>query len=325
MKLPLVFLVSSLLHLVRSRAPLNSNITKLPSNEAPYMNIFNNGTRGYVGDKSRQTPFPQWLADFTGLSEWPGLNPPYIPLDFIDFNKIPNIPRYGQSECNSRRKQLLNNKDVCSFDCDACVEKDDIFTCPKLSQTFDDGPSFATESLLNHIKNKSTFFNLGINIINFPSIYQKMMDRGHLIGTHTWSHPYLPNLSNEDIIAEIEWSIWAMNATGHHLPRYFRPPYGGIDNRVRSITRQFGLQAVLWDHDTFDWRLVGSNNSRHTERDIYKSVINWIRKKTGLILEHDGAFKTVEIAKNIYDLIGPDQLNVAECVGGTPYLKTFPS
>lgn len=64
-----------------------------------------------------------------------------------------------------------------------------------------------------------------------------------------------------------------MNATGNHIPRYFRPPFGGMDNRVRAIARQFGLQAVLWDRDSFDWQLLTPNPK--TEEDILKDVCLW--------------------------------------------------
>ncbi|EDO16182.1 hypothetical protein Kpol_1026p30 [Vanderwaltozyma polyspora DSM 70294] len=312
---------------------INLNATKLTSqNDTVHLQAFqnviphyngmlsndlNNSNANIIGmERLKKTPFPPWLTEFTGITEWPGLNPPYIPLDFIDMAKIPNYATYQQGNCDA------NPREACSFDCDYCVEPDDVHTCYKLSQTFDDGPSPATERLLQHLRHRTTFFNLGINIVHYPDIYKKMIDKGHLVGTHTWSHEYLPSLSNEQIIAQIEWSVWAMNATGNHFPKWFRPPYGGIDNRVRSITRMFGLQAVLWDHDTFDWKLV-ANDPSQSEGQIYRNVMDWMKTGRGLILEHDGAERTVDVAINVYDIIGRDQLTVAECVGGADYIRKF--
>lgn len=266
-----------------------------------------------------ETPFPKWLSDFTGLSEWPGLQPPYIPLDFIDMTAIPDYIPYKQGLCNT------NPRESCSFDCDGCVEHDDVFTCSKLSQTFDDGPSSVTEKLLDELQHSSTFFNLGINIVHYPEVYKKTVEKGHLIGTHTWSHPFLPSQTNEEIIAQLEWSIWAMNATGNHIPKWFRPPYGGIDNRVRAIARQFGLQAVLWDFDTFDWQLYAPDSAfpLRTEQDVYDDVEKWKRVNRGLILEHDGSPRTINVGININKIIGEDQLTVAECVGGIDYIRQY--
>ncbi|CCD24606.1 chitin deacetylase CDA2 NDAI_0D02920 [Naumovozyma dairenensis CBS 421] len=270
----------------------------------------------FVGEQYRQLPFPRWLTEFTGMTRWPDLDPPYIPLDFIDMDKIPDFKPYRQGLCG------VNPRDACSFDCDNCIAHDDVYTCPKLSQTFDDGPSPATLRLLNKLKHNTTFFALGINTVNHPDIYRKTMEAGHLMGSHTWSHAYLPSLSNEQIIAQIQWSIWAMNATGHHFPKWFRPPYGGIDNRVRAITRQFGLQAALWNHDTFDWKLV-SNDPIRTEEQIYEEVRKWKSQGGGLILEHDGSHRPVDVALNVIDILGPDQMTVAQCVNGPDYIRNF--
>ncbi|CUM67169.1 uncharacterized protein PRCAT00004862001 [Priceomyces carsonii] len=263
-------------------------------------------------------PFPKWLADFTGLKAWPGNDPPYIPLDFINFNKIPkNIPRHEQGVCKLAPS-------ACSFDCDNCVSFDDVYTCPKLSQTFDDGPSEATQMLIDKLKTKATFFTLGVNVVDFPNVYKRAMSKGHIMGSHTWSHKFLPSLTNEEIIAQIEWSIWAMNATANHLPKWFRPPYGGTDERVRSIVRQFGMQCVLWDFDTFDWMLVDPSSGR-TESQIFADLNKFKTSKNGrgLILEHDVFQRTVNTGIEVNKIVGPDQLTVPQCVGGINYIKTF--
>lgn len=264
--------------------------------------------------KIRQ-PFPNWLENFTKLNQWPGKEPPYIPLDFIDFKKIPNIPIRQPGTCPTTRTQ-------CSFDCFKCISYDDVYTCPKLSQTFDDGPSKHTLNLLNNIDSKSTFFTLGLNVVKNPDIYKEIKDRGHLLGSHTWSHKFLPSLTNEQIIAQFEWSIWAMNATGNHLPKWYRPPYGGIDDRVRAIARMFGMQAVLWDNDSFDWQMESKPRKR-SKKQILNDIKVMKRKGKGIILEHDVFKSTTDLGIEINEIIGSDQLTVAQCVDGLNYVKEF--
>ncbi|KAL3229494.1 Chitin deacetylase 2 [Nakaseomyces bracarensis] len=257
--------------------------------------------------------FPQWLKDFTHLNDWPDMNPPYIPLSFIDFSKVPDLPKYNQNQCPGVSRLS------CSFDCHKCLEHDDIITCDRLIQTFDDGPTPATLNLLDNLKNKVTFFNLGINIVKYPDIYRTIINRGHDTASHTWSHVHLPSLNNEQIVAQLEWTMWAMNATGNHIPRYFRPPFGGVDSRVRAIARQFGLQSVLWDHDTFDWQvLIGQRN----EYDIYKDALKWHSKgDNGIILEHDTTYLTTNIGLQLEEILNNKQKTVAQCVGGTNYIR----
>lgn len=263
-------------------------------------------------------PFPKWLSDFTGLTQWPGLDPPYIPLEFINFAQVPAVPQHAQAQCATLYR------DSCSFDCFNCISFDDVYTCPQLSQTFDDGPSPATVKLLEQINTKSTFFTLGVQVVQYPSIYRQIVERGHVIGSHTWSHKFLPGLSNEEIVAQIEWSIWAMNATGGHIPKWFRPPYGGVDNRVRSIVRQFGMQSVLWNFDTFDWKLLDLAYGRD-EKEIYRDVAKFreANNNQGLILEHDAVMRTVNIGIEVNKILGPSQLTVPQCVGGIDYIKRF--
>ncbi|EGW29928.1 uncharacterized protein SPAPADRAFT_73373 [Spathaspora passalidarum NRRL Y-27907] len=269
-------------------------------------------------------PFPQWLTDFTGLKEWPGLDPPYIPLDFIDFSKVVDIPLHQQAQCTD---PILRSSKSCSFDCFNCVEFDDVYTCPQLSQTFDDGPSPWTIKLLKNLqvkKTRTTLFTLGVNIIRYPEIYQESHARGHIMGSHTWSHKFLPSLTNEQVVAQIEWSIWAMNATAGHLPKWFRPPFGGIDNRIRSILRQFGMQAVLWDFDTFDWKMLDLANNRN-EADVFSDVTRFHarNKGKGLMLEHDAIERTVDLGIKLHNNVMKEQLTVPQCVGGIDYIKTF--
>lgn len=126
------------------------------------------GDLAFSTEQLRKTPFPQWLTDFTGLTEWPGLEPPYIPLNFIDFDKIPEQRPYRQGHC------LFVSRDICSFDCHVCLRHDDVGTCRKLSQTFDDGPSPASINLVDSLTHRSTFFVLGINTVNHPEVYHEV-------------------------------------------------------------------------------------------------------------------------------------------------------
>lgn len=266
-------------------------------------------------------PVPQWLTDFTGITEWPGLDPPYIPMDFILFDSLPaglEAWKRGLGDCPHHHL----GSDVCSFDCANCVASDDVYTCPKLSQTFDDGPTPFTPALTSKLRSKTTFFTIGVNVVRFPQIYKDTANMGHIMGSHTWSHPFLPLLSHEQIVAQIQWSIWAMNATYGHLPKWFRPPYGGIDNRVRAIVRQFGMQLVLWDYDTMDWLLAADENKH--ERDVINGILLYKRNNgRGLVLEHDSARRTVDVGVKIHRAIGLDQMTVPQCVGGIDYIKTF--
>ncbi|KAK9469692.1 hypothetical protein V1512DRAFT_256820 [Lipomyces arxii] len=247
---------------------------------------------------STTVPFPPWLRAITGLTEWPDANPPYI-SDGVNLTDIFDGPYYEQ--VNACDNAFMN----CVFDCNNCVGPDDILQCKELVQTFDDGPSDATPRLLNffnQIQKKVSFFVIGIQVLMFPDIFRQEHANGHFLGLHTYNHPYLPGLTNQQIAAQFQWTIWVMNATAGVVPRYFRPPYGGLDNRVRTIASRYGLTPIVWQWDSNDWRTV---NESRTAQDVYTDVTNWKQAgDTGIILEHDFQGSLVDIGIRVSSILG---------------------
>lgn len=61
----------------------------------------------------------------------------------------------------------------------------------------------------------------------------------------------MTTLSNLELVGQLGWTMQIIHdSTGGRLPRYWRPPFGDIDNRVRAIAQElFGLTAILWNHE----------------------------------------------------------------------------
>ncbi|ODV90742.1 carbohydrate esterase family 4 protein [Tortispora caseinolytica NRRL Y-17796] len=260
---------------------------------------------------------PQWLKDLTGRKFWPDETPPYIDMS-IDFSDVPvvNMRLYGDCALPPG---------TCAFECNQCFRPGDIVSCKSLSQSFDDGPTSQTVHLLDHLEStgqKATFFIPGTSAVKFPHLVRREYDQGHVVGLHTWSHPFLPSLSNEAIAAQMQWSIWAINATIGKVPKYFRPPFAGMDDRVRAIVKKFNVDLVLWDRDTFDWRLNLADSGETNELSVLESIEMWRNQNGGgLILQHDSSSKLVKLSIKASKLIGPKgQLTVDKCYkGGRPY------
>jgi peptidoglycan/xylan/chitin deacetylase (PgdA/CDA1 family) len=73
----------------------------------------------------------------------------------------------------------------------------------------DDGPGNYSYTVLNSLAAhgaKSTFFVMGSNVLENPQILMDIYNAGHTIGIHTWSHPFLTSLTNDEIVAEIFWT-----------------------------------------------------------------------------------------------------------------------
>lgn len=261
----------------------------------------------YGSRKTNSESFPIWLQALTGLKNWPGDGPPFI--NTVDLSAIPDIPlRRMEQKCAP--DTLSENS--CAWDCDGCSEVDDILDCKQtLAQTFDDGPNPETTYLLNFLKGHPvSFFVLGTNVVKYPEIFRRQIEDGHLLGTHTWSHEFLPGLTNEQIAAQIQWSIWAMNITGGIVPRYFRPPYGAIDSRVRAIARLFGLHVVLWSLDSQDWRI---NSEGLPKKVVLANLKKWqAESQTGILLQHDLTKEAINVARSAGHFTRNS--TVAECI-----------
>jgi chitin deacetylase len=124
-------------------------------------------------------------------------------------------------------------------------------------------------------------------------------------------------------MAELGWTMQIIHdMTGGRVPRYWRPPYGDSDNRIRAIARLFGLQQVDWNQDTDDWEMA---NGKLTLAQVEASLKGFIEgpKSPGLIiLEHELYPETVEAFVNAYPLMksaGWDVRNIPDLFGAPYY------
>jgi peptidoglycan/xylan/chitin deacetylase (PgdA/CDA1 family) len=127
-------------------------------------------------------------------------------------------------------------------------------------------------------------------------------------------------LTNEQIVGELGWSLQIMaNLNGGRIARFWRPPYGDVDNRVRAIAKGvFGLETVVWTHDTGDWNL--DQGGRYTVDSIVTEFNTWLADKSQGInsLEHEVREHQPEVFKRVYPRakqLGWEIGNVADIFG----------
>lgn len=133
---------------------------------------------------------------------------------------------------------------------------------PRLALTFDDGPDGRhTPRLLDILaehKAKATFYLVGRAAAYRPDIVERIVQEGHEVGNHSWSHPILSNYSRTAIEKEILSTNNAIfNASGV-VPKTFRPPYGAFEMHQRfTLMHDLHMPTVLWSVDPEDWRYPG--------------------------------------------------------------------
>ena len=164
----------------------------------------------------------------------------------------------------------------------------------RIAITFDDGPnSDYTEMLLEGLKERgvcATFFLLGKEVEMYPDIVEKIQADGHLIGTHSYEHVNLCNLSDSAAIEQVDKANQAIYEVTGEYPEYIRPPFGCWKGNLDYETKMI---EVLWDIDPLDWKT--SNSDVIAKRVIDKAEEN------SIILLHDASESSVNAAFKIID------------------------
>ncbi|MCL2223942.1 MAG: polysaccharide deacetylase family protein [Defluviitaleaceae bacterium] len=155
---------------------------------------------------------------------------------------------------------------------------------PKIiSLTFDDGPSWLTEYLLDTLYRynaRVTFCVIGDLVEEGAETVIRAFEAGHEIIGHSWDHQMLTRLSAEEISEQItKTSAIIEYVTGETPPPIFRAPFGQINNRVTTAAYELGYSILNWSIDPEDWR-------ERCEYHIYEHIMEYARDGAIVIL-HD--------------------------------------
>jgi peptidoglycan/xylan/chitin deacetylase (PgdA/CDA1 family) len=158
----------------------------------------------------------------------------------------------------------------------------------EIALTFDDGPwddppTIEFLRVLERFRVPATFFEVGEHIPQFDpggSIERRMLADGDMIGDHTWSHPTMTWLSQDDARRQLESTARAIRRRTGFSPCLWRPPGGAVNSRLVSLARSLGMITVMWNVDPRDWALPGSGA-------IYQAVVDGARNGA-IVIQHFG-------------------------------------
>lgn len=128
--------------------------------------------------------------------------------------------------------------------------------------TFDDGPTEeVTEWTLDQLaqyKAKATFFVIGKNVQQHPSILQEILSQGHIVGNHTFTHNNGRQTATEDYLQSIQQTQDICKKHGDITPTLFRPPYGRMTwAQIQEVKKQFPIVMMDVISADFDLRKEG--------------------------------------------------------------------
>jgi peptidoglycan/xylan/chitin deacetylase (PgdA/CDA1 family) len=124
--------------------------------------------------------------------------------------------------------------------------------------TFDDGPNDThTPRLLDVLGAhgaKGTFFVQGTNAARFPALARRIVEDGHGIGGHSWSHRRLPQWAFGEARREFERTRQVIRDVTGVDSNLYRPPYGWVTVPMLALAATGRLRLVLWSIDSDDDR-----------------------------------------------------------------------
>jgi peptidoglycan/xylan/chitin deacetylase (PgdA/CDA1 family) len=157
----------------------------------------------------------------------------------------------------------------------------------QIALTYDDGPNDPhTMRLLEVLARHgvhATFFMIGRYVRQRPDIALEVVQRGHVIGNHTTTHPNLIFESAAQTRAElVECRAALADAVGEHS-NLFRPPFGGRRPGTLRVARELGLDPIMWNVTGYDWN---APPAAEIENKVTRRI-----KGGDVILLHDGGHK----------------------------------
>ena len=153
----------------------------------------------------------------------------------------------------------------------------------KIALTFDDGPHpIITGRILDILEKygiKATFFVIGQNVEYYPIAFDRIVKSGCEIGNHTYSHRNVGNMSEEELLSELEKTERAIESRCDRHTFLLRPPEGSFGDTVRRVSASRGYDIILWSIDTLDWA--------HTSADVMANKVMSSLSGGDIVLMHD--------------------------------------
>ena len=177
----------------------------------------------------------------------------------------------------------------------------------KVYLTFDDGPSIYTNDILDILDSynvKATFFVVGKEGTNAEEALQRIVDEGHTLGMHSYSHKYKELYESMDSFTQdfVRIRDYIYQATGVQSVCYRFP--GGSSNTVSEIDMHDFIDYL----DYYDWNVSsgdGGSMKLSTDTLLENCTKDIDTRDTSIILLHDSAEKptTVEALPDIIENI----------------------
>ena len=157
---------------------------------------------------------------------------------------------------------------------------------PEIYLTFDAGyENGCTGQILDVLQAHhapAVFFLVGNYLNTQPELVQRMVDEGHTVGNHTWTHPDMSKIEDREAftaeLQQVEEKF--QEITGQTLPRYYRPPQGVYSEENLKLAQELGYRTVFWSLAYADW----NNDAQPSAEEAFSKLIPRIHNGAVVLL-----------------------------------------
>jgi len=175
-----------------------------------------------------------------------------------------------------------------------------------IALTFDDGPHPMTLKILDVLRKhnaKATFFCIGKNVEKHPEIVRQIVNEGHLIGNHSFSHsPFFDFYGKDAIVDELRKTDALIEKSTGKKPAFFRPPYG-------VTTPSMGRALKVTQHKAIGWNVRSLDGIIKNEKIIFNRIVKCIAPG-GIVLLHDTSIHTLRVLEQFLEVAAAQNYNV---------------
>ena len=147
--------------------------------------------------------------------------------------------------------------------------------------------------ILDRYQVKATFFVVGDWADKYPESVKALHDAGHEVMNHSNTHAHYPQLSVEEIVADLNACNDKIEAITGVRPTLVRLPYGDYDDNAVRAVRSTGMEPIQWDVDSLDWKEIPAE-------EIVQRVTGKVQPGS-IVLFHNAALHTPEALPSILE------------------------
>ena len=157
---------------------------------------------------------------------------------------------------------------------------------------YENGYTPAILDALKKHKVSATFFVVGNFINDQPELIKRMVEEGHTVGNHTFTHPNMSKISSKEAFSkelqQVEEAYQAI--TGEQMIKFYRPPQGIYSISNLKMAQEMGYHTFLWSLAYVDWY----KDQQPTHEEAFQKLLSRIHPGA-IVLLHSTSQTNAEI------------------------------